>query len=102
MQDYGDIGGKKIMIHNQVIFVGTIEREPRVFSGDKPLVSLFLKGDTERGNIFMPVTVRGELAQKLSPKVGNWAVGDEVYVKGESDWDGYKKTVRRDTSKQFP
>lgn len=75
---------------NYVSFIGTIEREPRVFSGDKPLVSLFLKGDTERGNIFMPVTVRGELAQKLTPKVATWIIGDEVYVEGELDWESYK------------
>jgi len=79
------------MTHNQVIFVGNVEREIRVFTGEKPLVSLFLKGDTERGSVFMPVTVRGELAQKLIPKVDNWQVGDEVYIEGELDWESYEK-----------
>ncbi len=78
------------MTHNQVIFVGTVERQPRVFSGEKPLVSLFLKGETERGSIFIPVTVRGELAQKLASKASTWQVGDEVYVEGELDWESYK------------
>jgi len=78
------------MTHNQVIFVGTMEREPRVFSGENPLVSLFLKGETERGSIFIPVKVKGELAQKLSSKVATWAIGDEVYVEGELDWESYK------------
>ena len=79
------------MTHNQVIFVGTMERAPRVFTGENPLVSLFLKGATERGSVFMPVTVRGELAQKLISKVGNWQVGDEVYVEGELDRESYEK-----------
>lgn len=79
------------MTHNQVIFVGTVERQPRVFSGEKPLVSLFLKGETERGSVFMPVTVRGELAQKLIPRADSWAVGDEVYIEGELDWESYEK-----------
>lgn len=76
---------------NYVSFIGTIEREPRVFSGENPLVSLFLKGETERGSIFIPVTVKGELAQKLSSKVATWTIGDEVYVEGELDWESYGK-----------
>jgi len=79
------------MTHNQVIFVGTVEREIKAFTGEKPLVSLFLKGDTERGSVFVPVTVRGELAQKLISKVDNWQVGDEVYIEGELDWESYEK-----------
>lgn len=79
------------MTHNQVIFIGTVERQPRVFSGEKPLVSLFLKGETERGSVFMPVTVRGELAQKLASKAGAWQVGDEIYVEGELDWESFGK-----------
>jgi len=39
----------------------------------------------------MPVTVRGELAQKLISKVDNWQVGDEVYIEGELDWESYEK-----------
>ena len=76
---------------NYVSFIGTIEREPRVFSGDKPLVSLFLKGDTERGNIHISAVARGELAQKLTPKVATWIIGDEVYVEGELDWESFGK-----------
>jgi len=79
------------MTHNQVIFVGTVEREIKAFTEEKPLVSLFLKGATERGSVFMPVTVRGELAQKLISKVDNWQVGDEVYIEGELDWESYEK-----------
>jgi len=91
VQDYRDIGGKKTMTHNQVIFVGTVERQPKVFTGENPLVSLFLKGATERGSVFIPVTVRGELAQKLTPKVATWIIGDEVYVEGELDWESFGK-----------
>ena len=75
---------------NYVSFIGTIEREPKVFSGEKPLVSLFLKGDTERGNIHISAVARGELAQKLLLKAGSWGVGDEIYVEGELDWESYK------------
>ena len=82
------------MTHNQVIFVGTVEREIKAFTGEKPLVSLFLKGATERGSVFMPVTVRGELAQKLISKVDNLQVGDEVYIEGEST-ESYEKNGRR-------
>jgi len=79
------------MTNNQVIFLGNVKREIREFTGEKPLVSLFLKGATERGSVFMPVTVRGELAQKLISKVDNWQVGDEVYIEGELDWESYEK-----------
>ena len=76
---------------NYVSFIGTIEREPKVFSGEKPLVSLFLKGDTSRGSIHIPAMARGELAERLLQKAGTWVVGDEVYIEGELDWDGYEK-----------
>ena len=35
--------------------------------------------------------MRGELAQKLTPKVATWIIGDEVYVEGELDWESFGK-----------
>ena len=85
------------MTHNQVIFVGTVEREIKAFTGEKPLVSLFLKGATERGSVFMPVTVRGELAQKLISKVDNWQVGTRFILKESSTGKAMKRMGRRNT-----
>ncbi len=51
------------MTYNQVIFVGTMERAPRVFTGERPLVSLFLTclsflkafiGNPLRKTLFLP------------------------------------------------
>ena len=76
---------------NFVQFRGILEREPRVFQKEEVQVHLFLKGNTERGTLYMPVKVKGEVAERLSQKGETWKTGDEIYVEGELDWDSYEK-----------
>ena len=78
---------------NQVQFVGELAREPRVFKTEKgyQVVSLFLKGDTQRGNVYLPVRVAGDLAEKNIETLVLLDPGDEIAVLGELDWEKWEK-----------
>ena len=74
-------------------------KNPRIFRSiddtKVPFISLFLKGETRTGNVFIPVKVTGNTASLLVEKVDQWKVGDEILVEGELDWDGFEKDGRK-------
>ena len=84
---------------NWVRFQGMLVKNPRIFrsyDGTKnPVVSLFLKGETRTGKVFIPVKVTGAAASFLVEKIDQWKVGDEILVEGELDWDGYEKDGKK-------
>jgi len=60
-----------------------------------PFISLFLKGETRTGNVFIPVKITGNTASVLVEKIDQWKVGDEILVEGELDWDGFEKKEKK-------
>ena len=87
---------------NSVRFQGELAKEPRVmrsFDDTKgPVINLFLKGDTKKGSVFVPVRVAGRPAELLAEKAFYWKVGDEVLVEGELDWESYEKDGKKNYS----
>ena len=84
---------------NFVRFQGMLAKNPRIFRNIDdtkiPIISLFLKGETRIGNVFIPVKITGTTASLLVEKVDQWKVGDEILVEGELDWDGFEKDGRK-------
>jgi len=78
---------------NQVQFVGELVREPRVFQTDwgYQVVNLFVKGDTQRGHVYLPVRITGELAETQLDTLVELDPGDQIKVLGELDWEKWEK-----------
>ncbi|HSV31615.1 MAG TPA: single-stranded DNA-binding protein [Atribacteraceae bacterium] len=93
MRDSDENSGKKGKRTNLVQFVGELTRQPRVFTaeGGGRVVNLFVKGDTQRGNVYLPIRVAGDLTTEHYDSLVTLDPGDEVKVLGELDWEKWEK-----------
>ncbi len=76
---------------NKVSFVGALKKPARIFEYGGTTVKLFLQGDTQRGSVYVPVSIHGELAEKVKERASAWQEGDEFFVEGELDWESYER-----------